>query len=171
MHERTRCHRSKTRSRISAPTWSISPTSTSEWWAPTTAAPPKRAWPPTTRSARSVDSRRHRRSARFQLHRSRYSGVHHRKLRRLHGVRHRVPGHRHPRQGRRARDARGTAGRDHRRSRCASRCRQAVGDHQQVLHRLEKKGRAAAASSASSSIRPSARAAPNAWTPAAITTR
>ena len=56
--------------------------------------------------ARSIIPAGNRRAARFQLHRSRYSGVHRRELRRLHGLRHRVSGHRHPRQGCRTRDAR-----------------------------------------------------------------
>ncbi len=46
-----------------------------------------------------ADPRRHRLAARLQLHLPRDPQVHPRELHRLHGLRHRVPGHRHPRQG------------------------------------------------------------------------
>ena len=94
--------------------------------------------------------------------------VHRRKLRRLHGLRHAVPGYGDPGQSGRALDARGTAGQDRRRGTAREHGRSS-GRSPTSTTPCSRRRAWAAASSASSSTPPSARAAPNAWMPAAIT--
>jgi hypothetical protein len=162
--------------RLTASTACQSPTtsstcriSTNASSARTTTAAPNSACPPTFHAA-LVHPRRHGHLARLLLHRAGDSAAQQRELRRLHGVRDRVPGHRDPRQGRAQGEARGRAGPDLRRSRARA-LSQAVRQDHQVLERLREEGRGARATSASSSTRPSARAAPSACMRAAITAR
>ncbi len=120
--------------------------------------------------ARSIIPAGNRRIPRFQLYRSRYSGIHHGKLRRLHGLRDGVSRTRqssakspNPQRWKNSlSNIEDEELRDRRwRSNGASRTSTSTF--------LKRRIRAAAGSSASSSIRRSARAAPNASMPAAIT--
>ena len=116
--------------------------------------------------------RRHRKLARFQSYIApeipEYLPV---ELHRVHGLRHRVPGHRHPRQSAR-RGPSGTQKLEGDSRKSIARCSRPSGrKHQEVLRRRgEEERRASAACSTSSSTRRSARAAPSA-SPCATTTR
>jgi hypothetical protein len=124
--------------------------------------------PPTSaRCARSFP--RHGHLARLFLHRAGDSAAQQRELRRLHGVRHRVPGHRHPRKGRYQVEAReelaqnpDEAEREHYRKQFGKTTKFGTSMRRRATSRV---------TSASSLTRPSAKAAPNVWTPAAITAR
>ena len=111
--------------------------------------------------------RRHRHPARLQQHRPGNPRVHPRELHRLHGLRHRVPRHRHPRQGP-VRD--GVGSRSSRRSpRPTGRCTARSGPRPRSTTTPARRSSAPAACSRSSSTPPSARAAPSA-SPSATTT-
>ena len=112
---------------------------------------------------------RHRVAARLQLHRPGDPRVHPGELHRLHGLRDRVPGHRHPRQGAR-------------RGRVGGRSSRTIPEADREMYKAqwsktkkyydagEEEGTASAGCSTSSSTRRSARAAPSA-SPSATTTR
>ena len=112
--------------------------------------------------------RRHGDPARLQQHRPRDPRVHSRELHRLHGLRHRVPRHRHPGQGALRDRARGAAGDDPRTGRPRDVPHPVVED-QEVLRRPQEEG--AARRHVQDHHRPaaSARAAPSA-SPSATTT-
>ena len=114
-------------------------------------------------------SRRNRRISRLQLYRSRYSGIHHRKLRRLHGLRDGVPGYGNSRQSRRTLGTRGKVVQDRRSQNAQEHGRSSGQSPTSTSPFLKRRLLAPAGSSASSSIRQSARAAPSASMPAAIT--
>ena len=89
--------------------------------------------------ARSLDPGRHRVAARLQLHRPGDPRVHPRELHRLHGLRDRVPGHRHPRQGARRGRVGGEAPGDPRGR--PGDVPRAVVEDQEVLRRRQEEGR------------------------------
>ena len=111
--------------------------------------------------------RRHRHAARLQQHLPGNPRVHPRELHRLHGLRHRVPRHRHSRQGA-VRDRIGREAQDHSRSR-PRRCSASSGPRPRSTTTPARRRAAPAACSTSSSTRPSARAVPSA-SPSATTT-
>ena len=94
---------------------------------------------------------RHRHAARLQQHLAGNPRVHHRELHRLHGLRDRVPRHRHPRQGA-VRDRAGGEAQDHSRGR-PRRCIAAQWSKTKKYYDAGKKKRAPAACSRSSSTR------------------
>ena len=125
--------------KISACTSSTSPTSTSASSAATRKAPPKKDLPPTMPVARCSSPPAPARLRDFSYIAPEIPRVHPRELHRLHGLRHRVPRHGHPRQGAPSRSSRNAwpSIDRRRRARCMA---AAVVEDQEVLRRPKKKG-------------------------------